>query len=502
VATQYYTMEEPVRAFNVSCQPSSRPSLSASSSPSPDSGVDQKVNGVVSHSSQNGEVVDELQCTKQAIKAWQTKANGMQKRNELLETEILMLKSSVNGGQSEGEENDGEGENDNGGEDEVTQLRSQLEELLPLEEDLADTKEQLAEVTELYENLLRQRNTENRLKRYSSFDEGSSKAKIVQLQVQIEGLKAKHKEELLEKDGELKLSEERADKAKAKTITLRKELEDAKGEKLNLQMEKRKLERRLQKIYSTKQQWKEQTEESIKEMEVSTLKLRTTRLQVELQRAYSTPSPLGSSFGSQENLLDSFNRSQEGSKVLWSGTSPVSESPIVDAMDNDTFSTGSRERELETEIESLKEELQTLETKLSTKSKQYEDDIQQLEVKLSNAENKSTDLKAELDKSKEEAKLLANDLETAELAADELNSQLNDKNEELSDTYKALEEVKEELRNVPSDVVLLQQQMMELQQQLNKTKTQLAEAKEQLQKEIIAVSWKNEELSQLRNRLQ
>ncbi|XP_065897776.1 putative leucine-rich repeat-containing protein DDB_G0290503 [Dysidea avara] len=497
-------MVEPVRAFNVSCKPSM--SSSSSPSPSPDSGVEQKVNGVANYSSQNDAVVvDELVSTKQAVKAWQTKANGMQKRNELLEAEILLLRSSeriVNGENGEEEEeNDGEGD-ENGEESEVTQLRSQIEKLLPLEEELADVKEELAEVTELYENLLRQRNTENRLKRYSSFDGDSNKAKIIQLQVQMEGLKVKHKEELLEKDSELKLSEERTSKAKAKAIALRKELEDTKGEKLNLQVEKRKLERKLQKIYSAKQQWKEQTEETIKEMEVSTLKLRTTRLQVELQRAYSTPSPLGSSFGSQENLLDSLNRSHDGSKVLWSVTSPVSESPTVDAMDNDTFSTGSRERELETEVESLKEDIQTLEIKLSTKSKEYEDCIQQLEEKLSDAEQKSTTLQTELEKSKEEAKLLANDLETAELTVDELNSQLNDKEEELSETCKALEEVKEELRNVPSDVVLLQQQTMELQQQLNKTIAQLAEAKEQLQKEIIAVSWKNEELSQLRNRLQ
>jgi len=496
-------MVEPVRTFNMSCHPPLQ--LPASPSPSLDSGVEQKVNRVTNHSLQNDGAVDELVNTKQAVKAWQTKANGMQKRNELLETEILLLKSSerIVNGEDDELENEDDGEvNENKEENESAQLRSRIEELLPLEEELAEVKEQLAEVTELYESLLRQRHTENRLKRYSSFDEESTKAKIIQLQVQMEGLNAKHKEKLLEKDSELKLAEERADKAKAKAIALRKELEDTKGDKLNLQVEKRKLERKLQKIYSTKQQWKEQTEENIKEMEVSTLKLRTTRLQVELQRAYSTPSPIGSSFGSQENLLDSLNQSHpEGSK-LWSVTSPVSESPIVDTMDNDTFSTGSRERELETEVESLKEELQTLETKLSTKSRQYEDDIQQLEKKLSDAEQESTSLQTKLEKSKEEAKLLANDLETAELTADELNSQLNDKEDELSDTCKALEEVKEELRNVPTDVILLQQQTIELQQQLNKTRTQLAEAKEQLQKEIIAVSWKNEELSQLRNRLQ
>ena len=490
-------MVEPIRTFNVSCQPP------LSASPSPDSGVEQKVNGVANRSPQNDQVVDELVNTKQAVKAWQTKANGMQKRNELLETEILLLRSSerIVNGDGKCEEEDDEERDENGEEDEATRLRSQIEELLPLEEELVDVKEQLAEVTELYESLLRQRNTENRLKRYSSFDEESIKTKIIQLQVQMEGLKVKHKEELLEKDSELKFSEERVDKARAKAIALRKELEDTKGDNLNLQVEKRKLERKLQKIYSTKQQWKEQTEENIKEMEVSTLKLRTTRLQVELQRAYSTPSPIGSSFGSQENLLDSLNRSHEGSK-LWSVTSPVSECPIVDTLDNDTFSTGSRERELETEVESLREELQTLETKLSTKSKQYKDDIQQLEKKLSDAEQESASLQTKLEQSKGEAKLLANDLETAELTADELNSQLNDKEDELSNTYKALEEVKEELRNVPSDVILLQQQTIELQQQLNKTRMQLAEAKEQLQKEIIAVSWKNEELSQLRNRLQ
>lgn len=463
---------------------------------------------------------DELARAKQAMKAWQNKANSLQKRNELLETEIMMLKNQsmhpmTNGDDEAEEEAEAEPEgkdednevNDNEEDDEDEEYEDEEEDeplsRKELEKDLENTREQLAEMTELYEELLRQRNNEIRLRRYSTVDNQSAKSKLVELQVQMEQLKAKHTEELLKKDDELKIVEERADRDRSKATTLRKELENLKNEKTNLLLDKKKLERSLQKVYSAKQKRREQAEDSIKEIEVSTLKLKNNRLQKELQKAQTSPPP--SIYGSQENLLDSsLSKSQE-----------FGLNSVADGLDQEAFpsSVGGRERELETEVDSLREEVQTLQMKLSTDSEQNKVMVEHWEQQLTDSDERAAALEIDLTKANQEIEMLTHELEMAETTADELSTKLEESEAELAEKLKqredeldeindALEDAQGQLRNVPSDTVLLQQKLIELQQELDETRKKLGETKKQLDKEIIAVSWKNQEIAQLQSKLQ
>ena len=461
---------------------------------------------------------DELARAKQAIKAWQSKANSLQKRNELLETEIIVLKTEkmelqqqlhpVTNGEASGEP-DGEGEaedvedeadkgtGDEGEEDDD----EEEEELSPrsrqeMEEELENTRDQLEEMTQLYEDLLQQRNKEMRLRKYSTVDNQSFKAKVTELQVQIDQLKVKHQEELTKKKDELKIVEERADRDRSKVSTLRKELESIKTENTNLSLEKKRLERSLQKVYSAKQKRREQAEDSIKEMEVSTLRLKTNRLQMELQKTQTSPPQ--SMYGSQESLLET---SKPGS--------------IIDGINHSAFppSTESRERELETEVESLTEEIQTLNTRLAEESDKNKTMVEHWEKQLAFSLEKVNSLQTKLEKADTEMEMLTHELELAETTVDELTIKLEEteaelaeklklREDELNEINEALEDAQGQLRNVPSDTVLLQQKVLELQQELEDTRKVLAETKKQLDKEIIAVSWKNQELTQLRNKLQ
>ena len=472
----------------------------------------------------DSEPMDELTKAKLAIKAWQSKANSLQKRNELLETEILLLKNesaqqSMTNGEVHGDpeseaeaedvevdeidhknedEEDGDDDDDNDDDDDDDDDDEPPRSRAELKEELDNTKEQLAEMTELYEGLLQQRNNEMRLRRYSTVDSQSVKAKVTELQVQIDQLKVKHREELLKKDDELRIIEERGDRDRTKASTLRKELETVKTENVNLLLEKKKLERSLQKVYSAKQKRRELAEDSIKEIEVSTLRLKNNRLQMELQRTQTSPTQL--MYGSQENLLDSslnssLNRSQE--------------------FDSSAFppSTDSKERELETEIDSLKEEIAALNTKLSSESEQKETMAKHWEQQLTDSEEKVNTLQDELKKENHEVELLTHELEIAETSVDELTKkleeteaelalELKEREDEFNEINEALEDAQGQLRNIPSDTVLLQQKVQELQEELEETKRAMAETKKQLDKEIIAVSWKNQEIAQLRSKLQ
>lgn len=483
-------------------------------------------NGIVD----DGFTMDELTRAKQAIKAWQSKANSLQRRNELLETEILVLKnenelSMTNGDiedeKEEEEEEEEEGEqggkddtdkvdNDKekeGDEDEEEEIEEEDEEpplsRKELEEELGYTKEKLAEMTELYEELLQQRNNEMRLRKYGTADNQSSKAKVTELETQIKQLKAKHQEELTRKADELKLVKERADRDRSKTSTLRNELEKVKNENTNLLLDKKKLERNLQKVYSAKQKRLEQTEDSIKQMEVSTLKLKNNRLQKELQKAQT--SPPSSIYSSHENLLDSsLSRLHDSGK---SGS-------FIEGLDSIyPQSTDSRERELETEVDSLKEEVQTLHTRLSSESEQTKVMAEHWEQQLTDSEEKVNSLEEQLEKANMEIELLSDELEIAETKVEELtisleNSEaelaekLKQREDELNEINEALEDAQGQLDGIPSDTVSLQQQVLQLQQELDDTRKTLAETKKQLDKEIIAVSWKNQEIAQLRSKLQ
>ena len=481
---------------------------------------------------------NELARAKQAVKAWQNKANSLQRRNEQLETEIMVIKNEnpqlfmINGdGEAEDDDEDeddveGEDEEDKGedkgdegeekegdGEDEEDEEEEEEEPLsrAELAEELERTKERLSEMTELYEELLRQRNNEMRLKRYGSVDNQSVKTKVVELQAEMEQLKAKHREEISKKDNELKIVEERADRDKSKLSILRKELEDVKTEKTNLALDKKKLERNLQKVYSAKQKRREQTEDSIKEMEVSTLKLKNSRLQMELQKVQRSP-PL-SLYSSQENLFDSNpNKSQELNKLELDS---ITDGSTADGMDEifPPSLVGFRERELETEVESLKEEIVMLQTRLSTESEQKKVMVEQWEKQLTDSEEKANSLEIELEKANQEVEMLTNELEMAETSAEELSSRLEETEAELAEKLKqredeldeineALEDAQGQLKNVPSDTLSLQKKVTKLQLELGEARRTLTETKTQLDKEIVTVSWKNEEIAQLRGKLQ
>lgn len=510
-------MESVTTSFSVVCKSNQKKAKPVAEPEKPQMDSEEKValDG-------ESEPMDELARAKQAIKAWQNKANSLQKRNELLETEIIVLKTEktellqqlhpMANGEASGEP-DGEGEaedvkdeadkgtGDEGEDEEYDTEEEEEEEMSPrtraeMEQELENTKDQLEEMTQLYEDLLQQRNKEMRLRKYGTVDNQSYKAKVTELQVQIDQLKVKHREELTKKKDELKIVEERSDRDRSKVSTLRKELESIKTENTNLMLEKKRLERSLQKVYSAKQKRREQAEDSIKEIEVSTLRLKNNRLQMELQKTQTSPPQ--SMYSSQESLLET---GKPGS--------------LIDGIDHSAFppSTESRERELETEIESLKEEVQSLNTRLAEESDKNKTMVEHWEKQLAFSLEKVAALQTKLEKADTEVEMLTHELELAETTVDELTIKLEEteaelaeklklREDELNEINEALEDAQGQLRNVPSDTVLLQQKLLELQQELEDTRNMLAETKKQLDKEIIAVSWKNQELTQLRNKLQ
>lgn len=165
----------------------------------------------------------------------------------------------------------------------IEELQGQLEERKNLEKQLSDVKIELQEVQAQYETVqFQQQRSTTRNKMKSLSDEKNSKEEVVRLQKELRATERKLQQQELMYEAKLKVKQESIQRVQDKNKALLKKCDEMDKERLQLKVEKSRLEKKLEKTGSYAEKKRMKTEQEAAELELQNMKKKHAKLEKRL----------------------------------------------------------------------------------------------------------------------------------------------------------------------------------------------------------------------------
>lgn len=239
----------------------------------------------------------------------------------------------------------------------IEELQGELEERKNLEKQLSDTKLELQEVRAQYETVqFQQQRSKTRDKMKSISDEKNSKEEVVRLQKDLRTAERKLQQQESMYEAKLKVKQESIQRVQEKNKAIQKRCDEMDKERLQLKVEKSRLEKKIEKTGSYAEKKRIKTEQEAAEMELNNMKKKHAKLEKRLSMS--------------TQMLDLIG---QGSSMMLDGV-PDSPSPISEFSPSSSgLSSPVPAMTLsEARIMSLEKELEQLDLQLTTANEENE----------------------------------------------------------------------------------------------------------------------------------
>ena len=196
----------------------------------------------------------------------------------------------------------------------IEELQEQLEERKNLEQQLSDTKLELQEIGAQYDTVkFQQQRSTTRDKMKSLSEEKSSREEVIRLQKDLRGVERQLKQQQATYEAKLKANQDSIQRVQDKNKAIQKRCDEMEKERLQLKVERSRLEKKLEKSGSYAEQKRIKTEQEAAEMEVQNIK----RKHAKLEKRLSMSTQMLDMIGQGSSLM--LDRNGDSS------TSPISE---------------------------------------------------------------------------------------------------------------------------------------------------------------------------------
>ena len=235
----------------------------------------------------------------------------------------------------------------------VEDLEKELERLQDVENELEETKDELQEITVEYETLLVQKQrSDTRIALQSVSGEKTSREELEKLQKEHRQMQRDHQKKISEIQTEMIVVQDSLKRSQEKSSNLRRKLDEVEREKMDLKLEKKRLERRFEKINSSEERKIQKIQAETQDMEIQNLRRAKNRLEKRISM---------STF-SMEHL--DFIEPEKPNSRNSSITSPITLGPTLSEaritnLEKETFQLETKVRKLTKENEKLGQELKS-----------------------------------------------------------------------------------------------------------------------------------------------
>ncbi len=306
----------------------------------------------------------------------------------------------------------------------IEELQGQLEERKNLEQQLSDTKLELQEVTAQYDTVkFQQQRSTTRDKMKSLSDEKSSREEVTRLQKDLRGVERKLQQQEATYEAKLKANQDSIKRVQEKNKAIQKRCDEMENERLQLKVERTRLEKKLEKTGSYAEKKRIKTEQEAAEMELQNVK----RKHAKLEKRFSMSTQMLDMIGQGSSLMLDRNGDSPISEFSPSSSGVASPVPVM------TLS--------EARIDNLERELYQLEHQLTTTSEEnhnLKDRATTAEKNVENLTKRLKEIDSELFHEKEANTSLEMEADTLRQQATTPTSPIGDDNS-LQTRFKKLE---------------------------------------------------------------